>query len=68
MWEDDARVVDTTMRKRYAPTDERHAAPADLDHVGARITVIPITVEQTLEEQPLAAQVIASYERAAAVA
>lgn len=67
VWEDDARVVDTTIRKRYAPTDPRHAAPADLDHVGARISVIPLTVEQTVDEGPLLEQVIASYERAVPV-
>ena len=65
VWADDARVVDTTMRKRYAPTDERHAAPGDLTHAGARITVIPISAEQTTDEQPLAEQVIQAYERAA---
>lgn len=68
VWADDARVVDTSMRKRFAPTDERHTAPADLDHVGARITVIPITADQTADEEPLAEQVIASYERVAKAA
>lgn len=68
VWKDDALVVDTTIRKRYAATDERITAPGDLDHTGARITVIPITAEHTSTEGPLAAAVIASYEHAAPIA
>lgn len=68
VWGDDGQVVDVTMRERYVATDSRVTAPGDLEHVGARITVIPVAAADTLWEEDLAGQVIALYEQSSQAA
>lgn len=54
VWRDDAQVVDTTTRKRYATHgDTAYGLPWELPGIGAVVTVIEVDPEDTWSDMPL---------------